>query len=545
MLEELLADCDVLDHDDSKPLIDTNRHMEILQEQGAALSNDEWMTSPPKDSNESKDVNDNEGAKSADETKEPQSAGGTSVQIFNEDHSCMTVSVGQNMSAVECCHKLVLLNTFKEDPNWVIAEHVTDLGIERVVEDHERILEVYQHWAPNSNNKFLFRKDHKKYDFFINTAEYFPSHLLDDDSSDRAVTEQAERAKQILLQKLFRQCTQVPEIASMLYIKDFSKKSWSKKYLILRGSGLYSSTKGKSRAFKDLQSFVQFDGCALYYLLNSTKIHKSPTPYGFCLVPLKAKELKEIKCFCCEDEKSFLSWMTGIRLAKLGSQLRNNYDDMIRKFAKLAKLSSSVTIPPKPAKVHETVLRSRSQTTAACLVREDRVAMDFTGRYGKIVTNTKEIEELSNARPPKRLSRRLYGSLFIQSSQSVDSDIDEEPWFHGLVSREQTLKTMKEEGLENGLFLVRKSCTANDVFVLSFCMNKKVYHCQMVQDIGNGNEMCFSLDKGPAFPCVADLIEYYKQKPINGLSVALRRPCKKRRNSLTTTEPARASSAES
>lgn len=53
----------------------------------------------------------------------------TSVQIFNEDQSCMTVSVGVNMSAVECCHKLVLLNTFKEDPNWVIAEHVTDLGI--------------------------------------------------------------------------------------------------------------------------------------------------------------------------------------------------------------------------------------------------------------------------------------------------------------------------------------------------------------------------------------------------------------------------------
>jgi hypothetical protein len=41
----------------------------------------------------------------------------------------MTVSVGQHMSAVEGCHKLVLLNTFKEDPHWVIIEHVTDLGI--------------------------------------------------------------------------------------------------------------------------------------------------------------------------------------------------------------------------------------------------------------------------------------------------------------------------------------------------------------------------------------------------------------------------------
>ena len=49
------------------------------------------------------------------------------------------------------------------------------------------------------------------------------------------------------LQKLFSTCARVPEIEGYLHFKDFSKKSWSKKFFFLRGSGLYCSTKGKSK----------------------------------------------------------------------------------------------------------------------------------------------------------------------------------------------------------------------------------------------------------------------------------------------------------
>lgn len=49
------------------------------------------------------------------------------------------------------------------------------------------------------------------------------------------------------LQKLFSTCTRVPEIEGTLHCKDFGKKSWSKKFIFLRGSGLYSSSKGKSK----------------------------------------------------------------------------------------------------------------------------------------------------------------------------------------------------------------------------------------------------------------------------------------------------------
>ena len=49
------------------------------------------------------------------------------------------------------------------------------------------------------------------------------------------------------VQKLFSTCTRVPEIEGTLHCKDFGKKSWSKKFIFLRGSGLYSSSKGKSK----------------------------------------------------------------------------------------------------------------------------------------------------------------------------------------------------------------------------------------------------------------------------------------------------------
>ncbi|XP_078356463.1 growth factor receptor-bound protein 14-like, partial [Oculina patagonica] len=259
------------------------------------------------------------------------------VTVFNEDNKPVGLTVSSNMKAREVCHKLALLNKVDADPHWVLTEYLTDLGLERNLEDHENVMAILNTWAPGSNNKLLFRKDSKKYHFFSHTSNYFPSHLLDSEHSDKAVTEKAQRAKTILQQKLFSTCTRVPEIEGTLHCKDFGKKSWSKKFIFLRGSGLYSSSKGKSKASKDLECYVQFDGANLYNILNPKKSHKSPTEFCFCIVPYRARELKELKCICTDDEKSLVSWIMAVRIAKFGPQLRQNYDDMIRKFAKLTK----------------------------------------------------------------------------------------------------------------------------------------------------------------------------------------------------------------
>lgn len=50
--------------------------------------------------------------------------------------------------------------------------------------------------------------------------------------------------------------------------------------------------------------------------------------YHACLQPCPKAVLpsiKDIKVLCCDDEPTALSWTAGIRLAKYGLQLRDNY----------------------------------------------------------------------------------------------------------------------------------------------------------------------------------------------------------------------------
>ncbi|XP_048579643.1 growth factor receptor-bound protein 10 isoform X4 [Nematostella vectensis] len=498
MLDSLLAECD--DCDDDRPLIPPREPIVAMklspppQRQKKSLNTHMWVTLPDKECLPSGEVaSDGEVTgkftqKSDFEQDAPQSPGSMPIKVFNEDNSSVTFSVGQNTTAMEACYKLVLLNAIKEDPTWVLVEHLTDLGIERNLEDHEKVIDVYNSLAGNS--KLLFRKDPTKYDFFTNTAKYADTKLFEDENTeDKAVSEKARKAKKILLMNLLSKCTRVPEISDVLHIKDYTKKSWTKKFIILRGSGLYTSHKGKSK------------------------------PSG--------KDAKEVKCFCVDEEKMYLGWLLGIRLAKYGPQLRQNYDDMLRKFAILARLEPLPPVmdtPPRP-------VPTESQPVNQDSLPSDRVAMDFTGTRGKLVTNCKEIEELTKRQKPQ-LSRRLSANHFISNSSSTGKELAEEFWFHGRISHEEALVLMKREGFEDGLFLVRESCSVSDVYVLTFCMNKKVFHCQLVQDIGPGSKMYYRLDKGPAFPSILELIRYYQRKTVNGISVALRRPCtvKRRRN---------------
>ena len=50
-----------------------------------------------------------------------------------------------------------------------------------------------------------------------------------------------------------------------------------------------------------------------------THTHIQPIPKA--VVPLP----KDIKVICCDDEQTALSWTAGIRLAKYGLQLRDNF----------------------------------------------------------------------------------------------------------------------------------------------------------------------------------------------------------------------------
>ena len=51
------------------------------------------------------------------------------VKVYSDNHEPVLLMVMASMTAMEACHKLVLLNEFEDDPQWVLVEHLTDLGL--------------------------------------------------------------------------------------------------------------------------------------------------------------------------------------------------------------------------------------------------------------------------------------------------------------------------------------------------------------------------------------------------------------------------------
>lgn len=52
-----------------------------------------------------------------------------SVNVFNEESEPTELLVSSSMKAREACHKLALLNKVEDDPEWILVEHLTDLGL--------------------------------------------------------------------------------------------------------------------------------------------------------------------------------------------------------------------------------------------------------------------------------------------------------------------------------------------------------------------------------------------------------------------------------
>ena len=49
--------------------------------------------------------------------------------VFNVGNNPIGLTVSSNMKAREACLKLALLDKVEADPNWVLTEYLTDLGL--------------------------------------------------------------------------------------------------------------------------------------------------------------------------------------------------------------------------------------------------------------------------------------------------------------------------------------------------------------------------------------------------------------------------------
>ncbi|XP_031789307.1 amyloid beta A4 precursor protein-binding family B member 1-interacting protein isoform X4 [Nasonia vitripennis] len=253
------------------------------------------------------------------------------IKVFTLDGSGKSLLVDENMSVAHVCRLLADKNHVPMDPKYAVVEHLPDLFMERVYEDHELLVENLLLWTRDSKNKLLFVERPDKTQLFL-TPERF---LLG--PSDRGSGEYDDHSRNILLEEFFSSSNAgVPEVEGPLYLKSDSKKGWKRYHFILRASGLYYWPKEKARTARDLVCLATFDVNQVYYGVGWRKKYKAPTDFCFAVKHPRlqqAKSTKYIKFLCAEDNAALERWMVGIRVAKYGPKIMENYRTLVDELA--------------------------------------------------------------------------------------------------------------------------------------------------------------------------------------------------------------------
>uniref|UniRef100_A0AAZ3PRB8 Growth factor receptor-bound protein 10 n=1 Tax=Oncorhynchus tshawytscha TaxID=74940 RepID=A0AAZ3PRB8_ONCTS len=403
------------------------------------------------------------------------------IKVYSEDGAGKVVEVPADMRARDVCQLLVYKSHCLDDNSWSLVEHHPLLGLERCLEDHELVVQVQA--SMTSDSKFLFRKNYAKYEFFRNPLNFFPEQMV------------SLLTPVCVLVQNFLNSSSCPEVQGFLYLKESGRKSWKRLSMFLRRSGLYYSTKGSSKEPRHLQLLSDLEDSSVFTVTTGRKLHNAPTDYQFCIKPSKVRsECKELRMLCAEDEQSRTCWMTAFRLLKYGILLYQNYKSPQQRKSPVSHFSTPV--------------RSVSENSL--------VAMDFSGRTGRVIENPLEaqsaaVEEGQTWRVRRRVGRRGM----IHRTQL---------WFHGRIIREESHKMIMQQGQVDGLFLLRDSQSNPKAFVLTLCHHQKIRHFQILPCEEEG-QMLFSLDDGSTkFTDLIHLVEFY-QLNRGVLPCKLKHPC--------------------
>ncbi|KFO06972.1 Ras-associated and pleckstrin homology domains-containing protein 1 [Balearica regulorum gibbericeps] len=247
------------------------------------------------------------------------------IRVHMSDDSSKTMMVDERQTVRQVLDNLMDKSHCGYSLDWSLVETISELQMERIFEDHENLVENLLNWTRDSQNKLMFVERIEKYALFKNPQNY----LL----GKKETSEMADRNKEVLLEECFcGSSVTVPEIEGVLWLKEDGKKSWKKRYFLLRASGIYYVPKGKAKVSRDLMCFLQLDHVNVYYGQDYRNKYKAPTDY--CLVlkhPQIQKKSQYIKYLCCDDVRTLHQWINGIRIAKYGKQLYMNYQEALKR----------------------------------------------------------------------------------------------------------------------------------------------------------------------------------------------------------------------
>uniref|UniRef100_A0A7M4EP06 Amyloid beta A4 precursor protein-binding family B member 1-interacting protein n=1 Tax=Crocodylus porosus TaxID=8502 RepID=A0A7M4EP06_CROPO len=265
------------------------------------------------------------------------------VKVHMNDNSTKSLMVDERQVARDVLDNLFEKTHCDCKVDWCLYEVYPELQIERFFEDHENVVEVLSDWTRDSENKILFLEKSEKYAVFKNPQNFYLANKGKNESK-----EMNEKNKEALLEESFCGTSViVPELEAALYLKEDGKKSWKRRYFLLRASGIYYVPKGKTKTSRDLACFIQFENVNIYYGTQYRVKYKAPTDHCFVLKhPQIQKESQYIKYLCCDDQWTLHQWVTGIRIAKYGKTLYDNYERAVQRAGLAARWTSLGIVEP-------------------------------------------------------------------------------------------------------------------------------------------------------------------------------------------------------
>ncbi|KAK9969604.1 hypothetical protein ABG768_027764 [Culter alburnus] len=347
------------------------------------------------------------------------------IRVHLSDESSKTMMVDERQTVRQVLDNLLDKSHCGYSLDWSLVEIITELQMERIFEDHENLVENLLNWTRDSTNRLMFIERIEKYALFKNPQNYLLGR--------KETCEMADRNKEALLEECFcGSSISVPEMEGVLWLKDDGKKSWKKRYFLLRASGLYYVPKGKAKASRDLVCFLQLDHVNVYLGQDYRSKYKAPTDY--CMVlkhPQIQKKSQYIKYLCCDDVRTLHQWVNGIRIAKYGKQLYVNYQEAMRRTeaahdwsslssSSIKSGSSSSSLPESQSNHSSQSDSGVSETTSSGHVRSQSVVSSIFSEAWKRGNQADEPKMRMDG-PPTHPARASYPLQLPQSIQSRSS----------------------------------------------------------------------------------------------------------------------------
>ncbi|XP_063285878.1 ras-associated and pleckstrin homology domains-containing protein 1 isoform X3 [Pelobates fuscus] len=326
------------------------------------------------------------------------------IRVHMSDDSSKTMMVDERQTVRQVLDNLMDKSHCGFSLDWSLVETISELQMERIFEDHENLVENLLNWTRDSQNKLMFVERIEKYALFKNPQNYLLGR--------KETSEMADRNKEVLLEECFcGSSVSVPEIEGVLWLKDDGKKSWKKRYFLLRASGIYYVPKGKAKASRDLVCFLQLDHVNVYYGQDYRSKYKAPTDY--CLVlkhPQIQKKSQYIKYLCCDDVRTLHQWVNGIRIAKYGKQLYTNYQEALKRTeaaydwtslssSSMKSGSSSSSLPECQSNHSNQSDSGLSESQASCHMRSQSIVSSIFSEAWKRGTQLEESSKVPNVKP--------------------------------------------------------------------------------------------------------------------------------------------------